>query len=116
MAPILRKTAREVRERMGLTGSELFTPELQDRMARERLKMAGYDAFLRGEISAAQLQERLSGGWTSIATPAGKPRKRLDPMRTDTATIQAAIAQAKAEADHLSGLRAGPDPRKPAWR
>lgn len=113
---ILRPTALELRGRMGLSGSERFTPELQDRMARERLKMAGYDAFLRGEISAETLQERLSGAWTLIATPSGAPRNSRDPVRTDTATIQSVIASAKAEADHLNELGSAPDAKHPAWR
>ena len=113
---IMPETARELRGRMGLSGEERFTPELQDRMARERLKMAGYDAYLRGEISAAQLQERLSGAWTSVARANGAARNRQDPVRTDSIAIQQAIAKAKAEVDGLSVRGVRPDPRKPAWR
>ena len=113
---ILRETAGELRGRMGLTGAERFTPELQDRMARERLKMAGYDAYLRGEISAAKLQDNLSKAWTSVATPSNKARNARDPMRTDSAAIQASIARARAEADRLNALGQRPDAAKPAWR
>lgn len=105
-----------LRGRMGLTGAERFTPEVQDRMARERLMEAGYDACLRGEISASRLQEKLSGAWTSVAKANGKPRNQQDPMRTDSFAIQEAIAKAKAEADGLIARGVRPDPRKPAWR
>jgi muramidase (phage lysozyme) len=36
-----RQTRGELQEAMGLSGTERFTPELQDHMARERLKRAG---------------------------------------------------------------------------
>lgn len=78
--------------------------------------MAGYDAYLRGEISSARLQEKLSGAWASVARANGTARNRQDPMRTDTMAIQQTIRKAKAEADALNARGVRPDARKPAWR
>jgi muramidase (phage lysozyme) len=110
---INRETRGELQKAMGLSGTERFTPELQDRMGRERLKRAGWDDYLAGRITRDQLQTKLAGVWASVGQPNGRSRHN-QPVGTTSAQIQAAIDQAQAEAEHLRDL--GDDPWAPAWR
>jgi len=105
---------------MNLSGSEVMTPSLQDRMARELLSQRGYDQFLSGAISPQKLQRNLSEEWSSIAEDGrdlshyasgpGSP-----PARLKTADIQAAI---KAAGDTFNqAIDQGHMPPLPgAWR
>mgnify|MGYP001627529375 CR=1 FL=1 len=111
---INRETMRWLRETMGLTGAELYTPELQERMGRERMRLAGYDEFLQGKITAEQFQERMSGVWTSIAKPDGRARNARDPVATGRDAFQDALARARIEADALKARGERLDPK--GWR
>lgn len=95
-------TLGDIRKAMGLTGSEIATPELQDRMGREVLRMAGYDAHLAGKISAADLQKGLAHKFASVAGPDGKSAYG-QPIGTTSTQIHALIAQAQAAADLTTG-------------
>jgi hypothetical protein len=108
-------TLSDVRKSMRLTGSEIATPELQDRMGREVLRMAGFDKFLAGKISAAALQDNLAGRWSSVVGANGKTHYP-DQSRIGTtgAQMRALLAQAQAEADSTSGSAADLAARR--WR
>lgn len=82
MAPDLQRSARgdvigkyqfkpgtlaDLKTSMHLKGSELLTPALQDRMARQLLHRRGYDDYLAGYITPEELQRRLSSEWSSFA-------------------------------------------------
>jgi hypothetical protein len=69
--------------------------------------------FLAGKMDAQRFQEKLSGRWRSVALPGGRTFDG-QPVGTTNEQIQTAIAQAKAEADHLIEL--GSDPYGWAWR
>lgn len=110
---INRRTMGDLRKRMRLVGSELYSPEMQDRLGRERLRMARWDDYVAGRITRDQVQERLARGWASVATAEG--RSYYDqPVGTTSEQIRAAIDQARAEAEHLRTI--GGDPSEPAWR
>lgn len=55
-----------LKQEMGLSGSERFTPELQDRMAMHLLNRRGYSKWARGEISATQFANNLALEWASL--------------------------------------------------
>jgi len=52
--------------RMGLTGDEVFTAELQDRMAVELLKRRGLDKFLAGELDKDSFANKVAREWASL--------------------------------------------------
>jgi muramidase (phage lysozyme) len=109
--------AREVenlRKRLGFKGSDLFTPGVQDVMAREILDEIGYADFLTGEVDATTFQSRLARRWASVASP-GTGRSRYG-QHTGTSSdeVQDALESAKAEASHLMDL--GDDPYARRWR
>lgn len=60
------KTLRDIEGEMGLTGRELFSPELQDRMAYHLLKRRGYLEFISGGMSREAFGNRLAMEWASF--------------------------------------------------
>jgi len=98
---ITRDTRADIQKAMGLPGSAVATPGLQDRMGRELLNMEGFDDFLRGGKTTAQkMQKNLAGRFSSFAAgpddyPASGDRSKKAPVTT--ADIQRALADAKAE-------------------
>lgn len=52
--------------KMGLTGDELFTSELQDRMALELMRGRGLDKFLSGALDADSFANKIAREWASL--------------------------------------------------
>lgn len=67
----MRDTLRPLRERLGLTGSELFDREMQDRLGRELMKDAGLDDFKAGKITADEFADGLAQIWAAFPTASG---------------------------------------------
>ncbi len=63
------KTLGGLKEELGLTGKERFTPQLQDRLGMQLLERRGYSAFRQGRITQRQFAFRLSQEWASLANP-----------------------------------------------
>lgn len=63
---ILDDTLDDLQVRMGLTGSERFTPELQDRMGLLLAQDAGFDAWRRGNLPDEQFANNLSRIWAGL--------------------------------------------------
>ena len=53
-------------ERLGLSGNERFTPELQDRMAMHLARDAGMDDWLTGRLSDERFAANLSRVWAGL--------------------------------------------------
>lgn len=68
---IVTKTLRGLVSEMGLSGSETFSPQLQDQMAIHLLKRRGLDSFKEGKISASQFQNNLSMEWAGLPNVSG---------------------------------------------
>jgi len=60
------RTLSGLKRTMGLTGDELFTPELQDRMAEQLMKRRGLDSFLTGGIDGETFANRIAREWASL--------------------------------------------------
>lgn len=63
---IIRKTLAMLKDRMGLSGDELFSPAMQDRMGYELLLLRGFGSFIAGEMSASTFGNRLAMEWASL--------------------------------------------------
>jgi conjugal transfer mating pair stabilization protein TraG len=63
---ILDDTLDGVIDRMGLTGNERFTPELQDRMALVLARDAGMEGWIGGRISDERFARNLSEIWAGL--------------------------------------------------
>jgi muramidase (phage lysozyme) len=71
-------TAADLKGQMGLDGDELFSPDLQDRMAYHLLKRRGLDKFLAGSIGVVAFGKALAQEWASfpvLAATQGAHRK-----------------------------------------
>lgn len=79
---IMQSTLRDAVKAMGLSGDEVFTPELQDRIATEfLLPRRGYDRYRRGEMSSSAFLRELANEWASIPTrPGGRSAYHGDRM------------------------------------
>ncbi|WP_331374692.1 lysozyme family protein [Sinorhizobium chiapasense] len=49
-----------------IEGSDIFTPDLQDRLGFHLLKRRGYPAFVAGELSLVEFGRRLAQEWASL--------------------------------------------------
>lgn len=49
-----------------ISGSDLFTPELQDQLGYQLLKRRGYDLFIAGKIDRTEFGKRLAQEWASF--------------------------------------------------
>lgn len=64
---ILKATLRDIKAGMGLSGSEKFDPEMQDRMAFWLLDdKRGYSRWKRGELTDVQFGNRIAMEWASF--------------------------------------------------
>jgi hypothetical protein len=97
----------DLRRKMRLSGAELYDGEMQERMGRETLAIAGYYKFLAGEIDAAAFQDRLARYWASVPKTDGKSAYG-QPLGVSMQEVQAAIARSKAEHDRVNALRPAP--------
>lgn len=69
---IMQYTLRDAINAMGLSKDEKFTPEMQDRIAREfLLKRRGYDRWKSGKMSDKAFLQELAKEWASIPTASG---------------------------------------------
>src|SRR5690606_24797732 len=62
----MRDTLIDLKRSEKLTGREVFTPALQDRLGLALLKRRGYDACLSGKISDTEFGNRLAMEWASL--------------------------------------------------
>ncbi len=70
---IVGTTMRNLERQMGLNGSEVFSPDLQDRMARRLIQDNGLSAYQAGKITPQQFQDFLATQWDSVpASATGK--------------------------------------------
>jgi hypothetical protein len=104
-------TMGDIRRNMRLTGAELGGPDLQDRMYREVLHMAGYDDYLDGNLTTDEFAQRLAGRFASVAKKNGKSHHEGQPVGTTYEEIVTAIKAAEAEA-----RRQGYKPGERGWR
>lgn len=54
-------------KQLGLKDTDVYSPELQDKLGRALLRVRGLDAYKSGKMSEADFQKQLSLEWASIA-------------------------------------------------
>ncbi len=59
-------TLADIEGQMGLTGKELMTPDLQDRMGFHLLGRRGYEKFMAGTLSTVLFARNLAQEWASF--------------------------------------------------
>jgi hypothetical protein len=56
-------------EELGIRKAEIFSPQMQDRLALALLDKEGMSKFKKGEMSTEDLQEGIADRWASVADP-----------------------------------------------
>jgi muramidase (phage lysozyme) len=63
---IIRGTLRDLKEKMDLSGDELFDEAMQDKMAVTLMNRRGFEEFLNGQLSTEAFMRNLSKEWASL--------------------------------------------------
>lgn len=114
----LSKTLSEMRDALGLTGNELFTPDMQDYLAVERMRQTrDYDDYMAGRITPERFARNMADEWASLPDPAtGKSRYRNQPVAHTPDELLAQVEALKTgqPVRQVSGIASGPLLRKGA--
>lgn len=62
----MRATLQDLARELGLRGTQIFDPNLQDRLAYHLLKRRGYADYMAGKISRTEFGKRLAQEWASF--------------------------------------------------
>lgn len=81
---ILRDTLRDLRSELGLTGSEKFTPALQDRLMLALMERRGLADFKEGRITVDQFADNLAQEWAALPLADGMSYYRDDGLNAAT--------------------------------
>lgn len=97
-------TLAGLRRTLKLSGQDVFTPALQDRLGRELLRIRHYDEYLAGKIDSTGLQASLAKEWSSLPKDRSDHSHYGDEVRSriPTTQLQSAI---KAGGDEFSRAR-----------
>ena len=96
---IIRTTLRDIRQKLGFTGKELFNEEMQERLTCYLLGVRGIDKWLAGRLHIDTLLTNLSQEWASLPKPDG--RGYYDGQRASVTVeeVKRALSQVKARHD-----------------
>ena len=86
-------------EQLGISKNEIFSPEIQDRLALALVKKET-EQFRQGKITQAQYQNVLAGRWASVAmagTGASRYGQRVGTTAADLATVLAGLRGAPSQ-------------------
>jgi hypothetical protein len=64
---IVGSTLRNLKNKLGLTGEEQFTPEMQDKLFLALLKGRGYDKYKSGEMTKEEFLASVSKEWEGLS-------------------------------------------------
>lgn len=66
---IINKTLKELQKKLALSDEEIFSSEVQDKMAIELLNRRGLSSYLKGDLSLKDFMKNLSKEWASLPNP-----------------------------------------------
>ena len=90
---IVGTTLRGLQQEMGISDNEIFSPELQDRMAMRLLERRGLDRYQSGQLSLSGFQNNLAYEWASIARADTGRSAYGQGTGTSSAEIRAVLSQ-----------------------
>jgi hypothetical protein len=123
----MRDTLRGLKTSLGLTGREVFGPDLQDRLGFHLLRVRGYDKFMAGTMSTTAFGLSIAKEWASLpvlaaTTGAHRPVGRgdtyyrgdgLNNVLTTPERVEAALGRARAAAGRVPAVTAAPSAPTP---
>ncbi|MFD1945084.1 hypothetical protein [Paradevosia shaoguanensis] len=69
-------TLKDLKKSLGLTGKEMFSADLQDRLGFELLKRRGYDNYMVGFLTRTAFGKALAQEWASLPVLASTPGQK----------------------------------------
>lgn len=110
-------TLDSLKKQLHLSGSEMFNPAMQDRLARSLLQRRGYDQWKAGKLSDQAFMHNLSQEWAGLTDP--NTGHGFYPGQTTGHSLKEQFTALKAERDKAkvaatpdaSPLPAGPKPK-----
>jgi len=72
----IRKTLAGLKENLGMSGNEKFTPELQSQLAFHLMERRGYSKWQDGNLSAERFANNLAHEWASLPLVSGPNKGR----------------------------------------
>lgn len=66
---VMAATLKDAQKELGFKDTDIYTPELQDKIGKHLLNRRGYSKWKKGEISDQQLQLNFAKEWASVADP-----------------------------------------------
>jgi muramidase (phage lysozyme) len=110
----IRKTLALTIAEMGLTGKEIWTPALQDRMAVHLLEKRGLSKFLAGKISRETFANNLAMEWASLPVVTPINGKRVGQSYYAGDGLNKSHHKPAAILALVDALKAAPTPARPA--
>lgn len=68
----INSTLSELVSKLGIDKTQKFSPELQDKLAKQLIQNSGYSEFEKGKISADQFADSLGKVWASLPDRSGR--------------------------------------------
>jgi muramidase (phage lysozyme) len=104
------KTLTGLEKELGLSGNEMFTPAMQERLARSLLQRRGYDQWKAGKLSDKAFMHNLSEEWAGLTDP-DTGHGHYASIGQDTGhSLKQQFAALRAERDKANTAIAGNDP------
>ncbi len=92
---IVRTTLRNIRKTLGLSTSEKFDADMQDRLACFLLGQRGIDKYLSGRLSEDTMLTNLAKEWASLPQPNGKGYYGGQHAAVEASRVRDVLAQVK---------------------
>lgn len=89
---LIQSTLQEQQRKLGLSDSDVFSPEVQDLMGKSLLQRRGLNEFMQGRISSRTFQRNLAKEWASVEDPSSGKSFYGQSVGTPTERIQSAIS------------------------
>jgi muramidase (phage lysozyme) len=98
-------TLESLKKDLNLSGNEMFTPDMQERLARSLLQRRGYDQWKAGKLSDKDFMHNLSKEWAGLTDP--NTGRGYYPNQTTGHSLTQQFAALNAERDAKAATVAG---------
>ena len=85
------ETLRDLKQKLRLRDSDVFTPELQDRLGRALLERKGLEDYKSGKLLPDKFQNKLAGTWASIPVYRTGLNRNQEKVRVSDEQVRAAM-------------------------
>jgi muramidase (phage lysozyme) len=95
----LQKTLKGLQSQLGLKGDDLFTKDLQDRLALTLLNRRGFGEYSEGRMGKKEFVNSLAMEWAGLPNTTGKSHYDGDGLNKATVKLRDVLSQLKSDKD-----------------